>query len=244
MQQTRTYAEKGARIVTWPEIAGIGVTEDVDALLGAASDLARETGIYLAVPVFEIPSDSDRPIENRVHLFDDTGAQVIEHVKFGGNAIEGTLAGDKELQVVDTPYGRMSVAICWDADYPSVIAQAGRQNVDILLSPSMEYEEIDPLHAQIAAFRAIENGMSIVRQTDQGLSMVADPYGRMIATADHFTGEERVVRADVRTSGVTTVYPQLGDMVGLIAILGLALTSMWAIGSKVAELRTRRAARR
>ena len=71
--------------------------------------------------------------------------------------------------------------------------QAGRNGTDLLLSPSLEWRAIDPMHANIAVYRAIENGVVVVRQADNGPSIVADPYGRMVAAMDRFTASERVL---------------------------------------------------
>ena len=97
-------------------------------------------------------------------VIDPTGAIVMEHVKFGGNIFEGTLLGDGNLQTVETPFGVLSGVICWDADFPTVIQQTGQKGVGLLVVPSGDWLEINPIHSQMAVFRAIENGMSMVRQ--------------------------------------------------------------------------------
>jgi apolipoprotein N-acyltransferase len=229
LERTIQAARDGAEIVMWPELAGFGLEADVLALIERGQTIAREEGIYLAMPVFTIFPDRDRQIENKLYIADPNGEIVIEHVKYGGNALEGTLKGDEVLQTVDTPYGRLSGIICWDTDYQWVVTQIGRLDVDILLSPSLVWEEMGPMHAAMATFRAVENGVVVVRQEDQGRSMAVDSYGRTLATADHFAGE-RTLQVDVPVaSSVTTVYPQLGDMVGDLAQLGLLVMAVWAI---------------
>ena len=59
-------------------------------------------------------------------------------------------------------------------DYPVVVQQTGQNGTGLLINPSSDWLEIDPGHAQMAVFRAIENGMSLVRQTDLGLSIAVD----------------------------------------------------------------------
>ena len=229
LNQTVEAARNGAEIVMWPEQAGFGLEKDVLALLEQGQVIAREEGIYLAMPVFIIFPDRERLIENKLFIADPSGEFVIEHVKYGGNAIEGTLPGDGTLQTVETPYGVLSGIICWDTDYPLTVTQAGRNNVDILLSPSLVWREMGTMHAAMATFRAVENGTTIVRQEDQGLSLAVDSYGRTIATADHFAGE-RMMQVEVpAASGVFTIYPVIGDAVGQLAILGFVGMALWAI---------------
>jgi apolipoprotein N-acyltransferase len=83
------------------------------------------------------------------------------------------------------------------------------ENKAVLLSPDggilFEYlkarpapgELSTPVHAQMAIFRGVENGYSIFRQTNEGLSIAADPQGRVIARMNHFNTDDRVLRAHV-----------------------------------------------
>jgi len=129
----------------------------------------------------------ERSFENKLIVVDPAGEIVLEHVKYGGNMLEGSLLGDGVLRTIETPYGTLSGIICWDTDFPGIVRQAGRNGTDILLSPAHDWPEIDPIHAQMAVFRAIENGISVVRQADQGRSITVAPYGRVLAKMDHFT---------------------------------------------------------
>ena len=45
--QTLEQAQAGSEIVVWPELAGVGVEEDVQTLIADAQALAQEEGIYL-----------------------------------------------------------------------------------------------------------------------------------------------------------------------------------------------------
>ncbi len=67
--------------------------------------------------------------------------------------------------------------------------------------PSHDWRAIDPLHGQMSVFRAIENGVSLFRQADQGLSIATDPYGWVLAMEDHFTSSEWVMVAQVPIQG-------------------------------------------
>ena len=105
-------------------------------------DYARRTGRALVwgyhnyipqVPPYE-PYFTLRPIENKLLLIDPTGAIVMEHIKYGGNIVEGTLLGDGKLQAVTTPFGVLSGVICWDMDYPATIQQTGQNDrADVFL---------------------------------------------------------------------------------------------------------------
>ena len=72
----------------------------------------------------------------------------------------------------------------------------------------------------MAVFRAIENGMSIVRQTDRGLSIAVDPYGRVLAQTDFFGATDRTMIAQVPVRDVTTVYALGGRWLEWLAPIG------------------------
>ena len=228
IDQTVAAAQQGAEMVVWPEMSGSGYTEDVDALVERGQAVAREEGIYLAITAMSLFADENRTDENKLYIIDPNGEVVIEHVKYGGNMIEGTLLGDGVLQSVETPYGALSGVICWDTDYQEKIRQVGQMDVDILLSPSHVWPEIGTMHAKMAAFRAIENGVTIVRQEDGGVSAHIDPYGRFLTTAEHAAGETMLF-GDLPVLGISTLYPVLGDIFGQLSIVGFLGMAVWAI---------------
>ena len=228
IKQTLAVAGQGAQIVVWPEMAGSGYYQDVEALIEQGQVIAQEQDIYLAITALSLFADENRTDENVLYVIDPNGEVVIEHVKYGGNMVEGSLLGDGVLQTVDTPYGRLSGVICWDTDYPSVVRQAGQMDVDILLSPSYVWPEIGRMHAEMAAFRAIENGVTIVRQEDGGVSALIDPVGRLLTTAEMAAGETMIFE-DLPVQRKATIYPVIGDIVGLLSILGLLVMAVWGI---------------
>jgi apolipoprotein N-acyltransferase len=191
--------------------------------------LAKQAGIYLAMPTFTAFPDSDRTWENVLYVAGPDGSIVIEHVKYGGNILEGTLKGSGEIAAADTEYGRLSGIICWDTNYPNIVRQVGEQQADILLSPAKEWAGINPMHAEMAVFRAIENGAAVIRQTDEGLSIVADGYGRTLAIGEGLANSGNYLLTEVPTSSPTTLYPVIGDVVGIMATVGLVVLAVYAL---------------
>ena len=231
LEQIRLLARQGAQIVSLQEGAGMGYTDQVEELLVDAAVLAREEQIYIVLPTFTV--GIEKP-ENVVHIIDPKGEIVLEHVKYGGTQFEGSLTGSGELQTVDTPYGRLSAVICWDADFPHVLRQAGNRDVDLLFVPSNDWLAVKDIHAGMATFRAVENGMSIYRQTGSGVSSVIDAYGRTIHRVDAFDEESHGNFAAVRmvstpVGSIKTLYPILGDIVGNIMLVLFAglLLGLW-----------------
>ena len=91
----------------------------------------------------------------------------------------------------------------------------------IFFDPSGDWKDIDPYHTNMMAFRAIENGFSVVRVTGLGLSAAYDYQGRTLATMDYFKTKDKVFTAYVPEKGVRTVYSQIGDLFSWLSIAGL-----------------------
>jgi apolipoprotein N-acyltransferase len=236
---TEREAHAGAKVILWDEMAGAVPVPILDeaSLIARAQEVARQNGIYLAVPVGVFYLDTGEPHENKVMLIDPTGAIVIEHFKYGGAIIEGFQPGDRKLQTVDSPFGVLSGVVCYDMDYPAVVQQAGRNGTGLMLVPSRDWSEIDPVHSHMAVFRAIENGMSVVRQTDLGLSITVDPYGRVLAQTDYYGSTDRTMVAQVPARHVATIYTTFGRWFEWLCLAGfLYIVARVLVGRPVARI--------
>jgi apolipoprotein N-acyltransferase len=227
IEGTYREARQGAQLIVWPENAVWLAAEDEAALITRGQEIAQEENVYIALG-YAIEYQDDSPYENKLVIIDPTGKVVLEHLKFGGQAIEGFKPGDGVLRTVETPFGTLSGIICWDTFFQKPVLQAGRNGTDILLTTSVEFRAIVPMHAQITTFRAIENGVSLVRVADNGISFAIDPYGRTLAWVDFFTTSERVMVAQVPAYHVTTLYSIIGDLFGWLAVSGLMGVTIWS----------------
>jgi apolipoprotein N-acyltransferase len=63
--------------------------------------------------------------------------------------------------------------------------------------PSSDWLAVKDIHAGMVTFRAVENGMSIYRQTGSGVSSVIDAYGRTIHRADAFDEENHGITCEL-----------------------------------------------
>lgn len=222
LEQIRALAQSGAKFVVLQEGAIMGLTDQIEAVMHEASTIAMEENIYIVLPTFDLGKS---PAVNSVHIIDPNGEVVLSHIKYGGNMFEGTFKGTGILQTVDTPYGKLSAVICWDADFPAIIKQAGEQNVDLLFVPSQDWFGARDIHAGMATFRAVENGITVFRQTGQGVSLVSDPYGKVLNRIDTFEESTSdfvgIQKVTVPITSVNTLYPKLGDILGNAMLLGL-----------------------
>ncbi len=226
--RSKQEAENGAKIIVWGETAAPVIEEASAALIENAKKLASEEQVYLQIAILVFRNTDHFPfLENRVLMFGPTGSLVWDYHKARPTPGENTaiIAGPSVIPTVDTPYGRLATVICYDNDFPDLIRQVGQSGVDILLLPYKDWASIKVQHAQMAALRAIENGVSLVRPTLSGLSTAVDPQGRTLAQVDSYVTDAPTLVALVPTQGMPTLYARIGDTFAYLCIAGL----LWLI---------------
>jgi len=120
-----------------------------------------------------------------------------------------------------------------------VIQQSGQNGTGLLLVPRSDWAEIDPLHTQMAVFRAIENGHSLVRQAEGNVSIAVDPYGRVLAQTDFFDAADRTMVAQVPARHVDTRYTAFGRWLGWVCLAGFLLLVGFVVGRALTARRSR-----
>lgn len=238
---TAKEAAAGSKIVIWSELSPLMLYEDQDKYINAIRQCARENRILLVACPYILSQDLQGKDTNKLLIVDEQGEVVLEHLKYGGAMFDNIVEGDRKLRIVPTAYGNLSGVICWDADFPSVMRQEGRLGADMLLTPAADWKEVDPIHSAPAYFRGIENGMSVLRQTVNGLSFASDSIGRYLARMDHFSSSDWVTVVQLPTHRSFTLYPIIGDSFALLDCLACLALGMVGI---TRYRRTRRSAPR
>jgi apolipoprotein N-acyltransferase len=224
LEDSRREARAGAKIVAWTEACAIVLAPDYPDLIENAQQLAKEEAIYLLVPAGVIHRERPQPRADNLSVLVTPQGEVAFTYRKAHEippASFFTLLGKGPVSTHDSQYGRLAGAICFDLDHPGYARQVGRAGADILLAPYGDWETIKNLHASMAAFRAIENGVSLVRPAKGGLSSAVDPYGRVLASMDEFTAQQRIMVAQVPFSGRRTLYAILGDWLVWLSAAGL-----------------------
>jgi len=227
--------QAGARIVFWGETNAPVLKENETALIARGTDLAAKYHVYLGMALGVWNRGKTPPLENKLVLIQPDGQVAWEYHKarpVPGPEAAMQVRGDGKLRALDTPYGRLSSIICYDGDFPQLLAQAGALGADVMLDPSNDWQAIDPWHTQMVSFRAIEQGFNLIRQTSQGLSAAFDYQGRRLAAMDHYQTTDYAMISQVPTSGVRTIYSRLGDWFAWLCLVGLALLTVQSLGRK------------
>ena len=222
--RSQREAIAGAMIIFWSESAAYILKEDEAGLLVKGSALAAKYHVYLGMTLGTWTPAAKLPLENKLVLIEPSGEIAWQYLKARptpGPEAAMSVKPDRHLRYVDTPFGRLVAAICYDMDFPKLMAQAGEQRAEIVLSPAGDWQAIDPRHTEIASFRAVEQGFNLVRQSDGGLSAAYDFQGRRLAAMDQYQAADMTMIAEVPTRGTRTIYSVFGDWLAWLCILGL-----------------------
>ncbi len=153
---TATGAARGARVLLWPEYASLelvslfdtdvqrSLPRQIDALqtLCAAfrdlyRELARQYGVVLLPGTFPFRLDGGE-VRNRAWLFGPEG-EIGFQDKLMMTRFENEswfIRGGDRLNALDTPFGRLGISICYDAEFPLIARRLVEQGADVILVPS------------------------------------------------------------------------------------------------------------
>ncbi len=231
---TRREARGGARIILWSEGNAFVLKENEADLVKRGAAFAAAHRVYLLMSLAVIlPGEvtAERKfLENKTVLVGPDGRVLNTYLKnIPVPGVEPAVPGDGTIPVIPTPYGTISPAICYDADFPQLLRQTGQRGTDLLLLPAGDWKAIAPFHSYMAVFRAVENGFSVVRQVNHGESLAADAYGNLLASASFFGGADKTLVAYLPTRRVPTLYNLIGDAFAYACILTLTGFVMYAL---------------
>lgn len=215
----------GASILCFSEEAFTVDAPDRQPLIEQAAAIAKDQNLYILLAV-DCSGETETSLRHNFDVFLNPEGEVewtytkTHLVPF----IEDTVyePGDGHIFVSSTPYGNISSTICYDSDYPSFTRSVGATDADILIIASWDWEAILGYHSQSGSFRAIENGVSMVKTTNCGSTIAVDYNGKTLSMSDTFTTDSgKVLIADVPTEGIITVYSIIGDVFDWVCIAAL-----------------------
>lgn len=87
----------------------------------------------------------------------------------------------------ESPWGRLGIAICYDASYRRVMDELVRAGAEGLLVPTMDLETWGEaqhrLNARMSRLRVLEYGVPLFRVASSGISQVLNERGELLASA-------------------------------------------------------------
>jgi len=235
LTQTEAALRQGAQIVVWSETAGLVLEEDEPALLAQAAGLAQQyhAEVQLGLGVLT-RARSLQYLRNQAILIDAAGTVVWTYDKsYPVFPSEAFLVpnGGGVMPVADQAFGRLGTVICQDIHFPPLLRQAGRGGVELLLDPSSDVSPLGDMDEEVATFRAIENGVTLVRPNGNGPTRVFDAVGRVLVQQDEAAGAGLVL-ATVPARHAWTLYSQVGDVFAYACVLALMVLAALAFSRR------------
>lgn len=208
-------AGEGAAMLFTPEMAGLIdrdraratphlVPEDENPVLAAVRDAAARHGVWVhigSLGVKAAPHGDDRRWANRAFVIDASGAIAARYDKihmFDVDLATGETWREsaayrpgEQVVTVETPIGRLGLAICYDIRFPALFEQLGRLHCDVIAVPAAFTVPTGKAHWHLMQrARAVEASAFVISAAQTGLhedgretfghSLVVDPWGDVL----------------------------------------------------------------
>lgn len=214
-------AECGAGLVVLPEnFAFMGKRDEDQLALGEVegdgplqtflAQLARKFAVWLVGGTIPMAVRNAGKVRSACLLYDDRGERVARYDKmhlFDVHLVDAderyvesaTIEPGSDVVVVDSPFGRLGLAVCYDLRFPEMFRIMLDRGADILAIPASFTAITGKAHWEVLVrSRAIENlayvvaaaqgGYHINGRETHGHSMVVDPWGSVLAQVPRGNG--------------------------------------------------------
>ena len=227
----RRARDQGADLIMTPEVSDMiepkrterlrkAKPEAENALLGVASDLAKEAGAWILLGSVTVRLEGDK-LANRSLLVGPDGRVAARYDKIhmfdvdlpnGERYRESAVFEPGQAGVLATlPWGTLGMTICYDLRFPHLYRSLGHGGADFLTVPSAFTVPTGKAHWHVLLrSRAIENGAFVFAPAQWGQhhegrktyghSLIISPWGEVLADG----GEEGtgVIVAEIDTAKI------------------------------------------
>ncbi|WP_404862934.1 carbon-nitrogen hydrolase family protein [Georhizobium sp. MAB10] len=204
--------------------------EAEDDVVAAAAELAKRHGVHLHIGSTAIAL-GDGKVANRAFVFTPDGAIAARYDKIhmfdvdldnGESWRESAVYRPGEAScLVDLPFARIGLAVCYDIRFPHLFRDLALAGAEVLTAPAAFTRQTGEAHWHVLQrARAIENGAYVISAAQGGLhedgretyghSVIIDPWGRVIAEADH--DEPAVIVAEIDPATVAAARAKIPNL--------------------------------
>jgi nitrilase len=203
-------AKAGAKLVALPENFAIMGMHELDKIQVREQDghgpiqdflsqAAKNHGVWIVGGTIPIATENPNKVRASCLVFDDQGIKVARYDKVHLFDVSVPGSGDvyresdsiepgKEFCVIDAPFGRLGIAVCYDLRFPEFFRSMSQHNLDIIVIPAAFTAETGAAHWEVLLrARAIENLCYVIAPNQGGFhkngrhtyghSMIIDPWG-------------------------------------------------------------------
>ncbi|MFA7592520.1 MAG: carbon-nitrogen hydrolase family protein [Thiohalobacteraceae bacterium] len=206
-------SQQGARLVVLPENFAIMALKEADKVAARERDghgpiqeflahTAKRLGLWLVGGTIPLEAGDPTRVRAACLVYDDRGRRVARYDKI--HLFDVRLVGSDErytesetiepgtdLTVVETPFGRLGLAICYDLRFPELFRALLDRGMDMIAVPSAFTAITGRAHWEmLVRTRAIENlsyvfaaaqgGYHVNGRETHGDTMIVDPWGLVL----------------------------------------------------------------
>jgi len=203
-------AKAGAKLVALPENFALMGDHELDKIKAKEPDgsgpiqtflatVAKKYAVWVIGGTIPIAGDDDNKVRAACVIYNDQGERVARYDKM--HLFDVNVPGTSEVYresdsieqgsqplIIDTPFGRLGVAVCYDLRFPEFFRKLSSQGVEILVIPSAFTAETGAAHWELLLrARAVENLCYVIAPNQGGFhlngrrtfghSMIIDPWG-------------------------------------------------------------------
>lgn len=223
--------QQGAKLVVLPEFFAIMGMKETDKYVvreqpnngqiqSFLSETARKNKIWIVGGSIPMTADAPNKVRNSCLVYNELGELVARYDKIHLFNLElgneqyheaDTIEAGNQVVVVDSPFGRIGLAVCYDLRFPELFR--AMKDVDIIVLPAAFTATTGKVHWEaLVRARAIENlsyviaaaqgGYHVNGRETHGHSMIVDPWGRIL---DELSRGSGVVMAEVNRGYQTSL---------------------------------------
>ncbi|MHB9132990.1 MAG: apolipoprotein N-acyltransferase [Armatimonadota bacterium] len=251
---TKQTAKAGTNLIVWPEYAVPAYLLSEPRQLAEMQQVAREAKSTLVLGCKEhAPADAPCDwLRRRAMTSLGEGLFFNTALVLGPDGeVLGTYHKTHPIQFfadgvpggafnpIQTPVGKMGVAICYDFDYASTAFNLVRNGAEVLVVPT--FDQLDwgavqhTQHSRIAQARAAEVSRWTLRATSSGISQIITPNGELTASLPYGQSAAITGSAGLRTE--MTPYVRFGYLLPAVC---LGISVLWLLSLLVGLVTGRR----
>lgn len=203
-------AKAGAKLVALPENFALMGEHELDKVRAKEVDgsgpiqnflssVAKKYGVWVVGGTIPLAADDSNKTRAACLVYNDQGERVARYDKVhlfdvnvpGTNEVyreSDSIECGTEPLVIDTPFGKLGIAVCYDLRFPEFFRKMVQQGMEILVIPSAFTAETGAAHWEILLrARAVENLCYVIAPNQGGFhlngrktfghSMIIDPWG-------------------------------------------------------------------
>ena len=236
-----TAANQGAHLVVLPENFALMGLKETDKLQVAEiegsgpiqeflSRSAERHRLWLVGGTIPLRCDSGK-VRAACLVFDDKGRRIgrYDKIHLFDVSVPGTeesyqesatIEAGEDALVIDTPFGRLGLSVCYDIRFPELYRQMAAVGMDLLAVPSAFTARTGAAHWEILVrARSVENlcytiaanqgGFHMNGRETYGHSMIVDPWGAIMSSLAQGSGVVTAQFDRDRLEKVRAAFPAL-----------------------------------